>query len=48
MLKARVYLKARGIGSLTGNGGEWIEGFDPSAATDRNFLIYRIPEVGTS
>jgi hypothetical protein len=48
MLKARVYLKARGIGSLTGNGGAWIEGFDPSAATDRDYLIYRIPEVGAS
>jgi hypothetical protein len=48
LLRARIYLKARGIGSLTGKGGAWLSGFDPSAAADRSYLIYRIPEVGAS
>jgi hypothetical protein len=48
MLKARIYLKARGIGSLTGKGGAWLTGFDPSAAADRSYLIYRIPDLGAS
>jgi hypothetical protein len=48
LLKARVYLKARGIGSLTGKGGKWLSGFDPSAAADRSYLIYRIPDLGQS
>ncbi|MBS1891315.1 MAG: CU044_5270 family protein [Actinobacteria bacterium] len=50
LLRARVYLEARGTGSLTGNGGAWLSGFDPTAAADpeRSNLVYRIPDLGNS
>ena len=34
LLRARVYLEARGIESLTGNGGAWLGGFEPSTSPD--------------
>jgi len=50
LLRARVYLRSRGIESLMGNGGTWLSGFDPAAAADpgRANLVYRIPDLGTS
>jgi hypothetical protein len=50
LLRARVYLKSRGIESLMGNGGTWLSGFDPAATADpdRSNLVYRIPDLGTS
>src|SRR6185437_15590342 len=48
LLRARVYLRSRGIESLMGNGGTWLSGFDPAAAADpdRANLVYRIPDLG--
>jgi hypothetical protein len=34
LLRARVYLQSRGIESMTGNGGTWLSGFEPSASAD--------------
>lgn len=49
LLRARVYLESRGTGSLTGNGGAWLSGFDPAAADpERSNLVYRIPDLGNS
>jgi hypothetical protein len=47
MLRARVYLQSRGIGSLTGKEGGWLSGFDPSRAPSTTNLVYRIP-LGSS
>jgi hypothetical protein len=45
LLRARVYLEARGIGSLMGKEGEWLSGFDPAAAAGpvNSNLVYRMP-----
>jgi hypothetical protein len=50
LLRARVYLRSRGIESLMGNGGTWLSGFDPAATADpeRANLVYGIPDLGTS
>jgi hypothetical protein len=50
LLRARVYLKSRGIESLMGSEGGWLAGFDPAAVadSDRSSLVYRIPDLGTS
>ena len=50
LLRARVYLKSRGLESMMGNGGTWLAGFDPSATEDPDSanLVYRIPDLGTS
>ena len=48
LLRARVYLEARGSESMTENGGTWLSGFDPSASPDRgrSNLVYRIHGLG--
>jgi hypothetical protein len=50
LLRARVYLEARGTESLMGNGGGWLAGFDPGAiaGSGRSNLVYRIPDLGKS
>jgi len=43
LLRARVYLESRGIGSLTGKEGEWLDGFEPTAGPVSSNLVYRMP-----